>query len=350
MKICIVGHFGFGKNLLNGQTVKTKIIASEIEKRCGKENVKLVDSSGGIKNVPKLVSKIPKLLKRNENIIILPARNGLRVLTPALCFWNKFFKKKLHYVVIGGWLPQFVSGRKRLAANLKKFCGIYVETETMRQALVGLGFDNVYVMPNCKKLTVLSEDELICPESAPYKLCTFSRIMKEKGIEDAVSAVTEVNEKLGYRAYSLDIYGQTDAAQTEWFESLKSKFPDYIRYGGEVPYDKSVETLKEYFALLFPTYYDGEGFAGTLIDAFSAGVPVIASDWKYNTEIVNENVGYIFKTGNPAELYDLLIKTAKEPSLLLGKKKNCLREAEKYKAENAIKVLLERIENGNICL
>ena len=28
-RISICGHFGFGKNLLNGQTVKTKIISDE---------------------------------------------------------------------------------------------------------------------------------------------------------------------------------------------------------------------------------------------------------------------------------------------------------------------------------
>ena len=75
---------------------------------------------------------------------------------------------------------------------------------------------------------------------------------------------------------------------------LFRSFPKYVSYGGKVPFDKSVDILKNYFALLFPTYYDGEGFAGTLIDAFSAGVPVIASDWKYNAEIVNEKVGIVY--------------------------------------------------------
>ena len=98
--------------------------------------------------------------------------------------------------------------------------------------------------------------------------------MREKGIEDAVNAVVSVNTDLGVQAFSLDIYGQVDGAQIEWFESLQKKFPSYIRYGGLVPYDKSVDVLKDYFALLFPTYYEGEGFAGTLIDAYSAGVPV----------------------------------------------------------------------------
>ena len=49
-KICIIGHFGVNKNLLNGQTIKTKIIARQIIHKLGKENVKEFDSSGGKKN------------------------------------------------------------------------------------------------------------------------------------------------------------------------------------------------------------------------------------------------------------------------------------------------------------
>ena len=168
--------------------------------------------------------------------------------------------------------------------------------------------------------------------------------MREKGIEDAVKVVTAVNQSLGRVVFSLDIYGQVDENQTEWFESLQKTFPDFIRYGGLIPFDQSVETLKEYFALLFPTYYEGEGFAGTLIDAYSAGVPVIASDWKYNAELVNEEVGYIYKTQDNAAFEDLLKLVAVDPMMILRKKKACLREAEKYKIENAVSVLLNRIE------
>lgn len=345
-KICIIGHFGFGQNLLNGQTIKTKIVTSEIEKKFGNDNVVLLDLAGGIKRIPKLLCKIPQRLHKCDDVVIMPVENGLRFLTPVLGFWNRIFKKKLHYVVIGGWLPEFLSDKNMLISGLKNFCGIYVETNTMKQALHKLGLRNLFVMPNCKKLTVLSEDELVYPQGAPYKLCTFSRVMKEKGIEDAVQAVIKVNADLGYQAFSLDIYGQIDSEQTDWFENLKKKFPAYIRYGGVVPFDKSVEMLKEYFALLFPTYYEGEGFAGTLIDAFSAGIPVIASDWRYNAEIVNENVGYVYKTGAQSEFVELLKLAAANPAMLVNMKKNCLHEAEKYKIDAAVKVLLNQIEGG----
>lgn len=170
--------------------------------------------------------------------------------------------------------------------------------------------------------------------------------MQEKGIADAVKTVIEVNQSLGRTVFSLDIYGQVDENQTDWFVELRKIFLDYIRYGGLIPFDRSVETLKEYFALLFSTYYEGKGFAGTLIDAYSAGVPVIASDWKYNTELVNKNVGYVYKTRDNAALAELLSAVAADPTMILKKKKSCLYEAEKYKSEKAVGVLLDRIE-GN---
>ena len=345
--VCILGHFGVGENLLNGQTIKTKIITEELQRQLGQAQVSIIDTHGGLKTLAKAPFQALSALKNSRNVVIFPAHNGLRVYAPLLSSLRHFFKgRKLHYVVIGGWLPQFLQKRKRLAKALKDFDGIYVETNTMKAALEVQGFENIFVMPNCKKLEVLSEDELVYPQGLPLKLCTFSRVMKEKGIGDAVEAVRKVNAELGYQAFSLDIYGQVDENQTEWFEALQKTFPDYIRYGGLVPFDRSVDTLKAYFALLFPTYYEGEGFAGTLIDAYCAGVPVIASDWKYNVELVNERVGYVYQTGDNAALAGLLKAAAAEPDMVLKKKSACLREAEKYKIEQAVKVLLDQIEDG----
>ena len=347
VKAVVLGHFGEGTKLLNGQTVKTKNITEKLQEKFGQDQVLKIDTHGGWKTLLKAPFQVFYSLKNSTNVLIFPAQNGLRIYAPLLSFQRLFFKKrKIHYVVIGGWLPEFLKKRKMLARQLKHFDCIYVETNTMKEALNAQGFKKVTVMPNCKKLTVLSEEEIVYPTKAPYKLCTFSRVMKEKGIEDAVNAVKKVNDQLGYIAFSLDIFGQVDSGQTEWFEILKKSFPDYICYRGVIPFDKSVETLKKYFALLFPTYYDGEGFAGTLIDAFSAGVPVVASDWKYNAEIVNENVGYVYKTGDMAAFTDLLRSAALNPQKLLSKKRLCLHEAEKYKIDEAIKILLERIEDN----
>lgn len=100
--------------------------------------------------------------------------------------------------------------------------------------------------------------------------------MKEKGIEDAINAVKTVNKEAGRIVYTLDIYGQVDSRQTQWFENLKNTFPDYIKYRGLIDYDKSVDVLKNYCVLLFPTHFYTEGIPGTILDAYAAGIPVIS--------------------------------------------------------------------------
>lgn len=344
-KVSVIGHFALGRDYLNGQTIKTKIVTGELARVFGTEQVAIVDTHGGWKNLLKAPFQVLDCLKNSEHVVILPAKNGLRVYGPLLTTLRGFFRnRKLHYAVIGGWLPQFLKNRNWLAGKLKKFDGIYVETESMMTALAQMGFSNVYVMPNCKDLTILPESELVFAKDAPHKLCTFSRVMREKGIEEAVLAVQEVNRRLGRQVFTLDIYGQVDSAQTEWFTQLRETFSESVRYGGMVPFDRSVQVLKEYFALLFPTSYEGEGFAGTLIDAFSAGIPVVASDWKYNPEIVREQVGFVYPVGNQDAFTDILLKIAAEPELILSKKQACLQEAQKYRIDQALRILVEKIE------
>ncbi len=182
------------------------------------------------------------------------------------------------------------------------------------------------------------------PPMPSLPVCTFSRVMKEKGIEEAVRAIESINNQYKRQVYALTIYGQVDPHQIDWFEKLQQTFPSYIKYGGMVPFDKSTEILKDYFALLFPTYYEGEGFAGTLIDALAAGVPVIASDWHYNAEIVlDEKTGLVHKTKDDQGLKDALERAYLFPQKWNEMKLNCIRLAHHYVPEKAIAVLTDRI-------
>ena len=192
-------------------------------------------------------------------------------------------------------------------------------------------------------MDIISEDELTYISEAPYKLCTFSRVLKEKGIEDAVQSVKNVNNYNNKTIYSLDIYGQVDPAYEDQFMKLSESFPSYIKYMGTVPFDHTTVVIKDYFAMLFPTYYEGEGFAGCLIDAFSSGVPVIASDWKYNGEFVDNQVGYLFKAQDVAALTELLDQIKDNVDETNMKKVACLKRAYQYTSEAVIGIIIDRI-------
>ncbi len=340
-RVCVIGHFGFGYDLLNGQTIKTKIVADEIEKNVGKGEIVRIDTHGGIFALIKLPLVLLYSVVFFRNVLFLPAHNGLRIIAPLLVVFNSVFKRKLHYVVVGGWLPDFLGNKKFLLNILKKVDCIYVETISMKSKLDSSGFNNVLVMPNFKNVKILEEKELTAMHGNDFKLCTFSRVMKEKGVEDAIDAVKCINEKYGETICSLDIYGQVDNGQVEWFENLKKIFPEYIRYNGCVAFDQSVEILAKYDMLLFPTYYEGEGFAGTLIDAFAAGIPVIASDWHYNAEIVDENInGFIVPAKNVDALKKKIDWCIENQNTIYEMKMNCLAKAKSLSPECVVGLLI----------
>lgn len=341
-KIGICGHFGEGKKLLNGQTVKTKILSDELKKVYGNENIKIVDTHNWISNPFKLLISCYKLINKCENIIILPAHNGVKMFLPLFAIFNLMFKKKLHYIVIGGWLPEFLSNNSWLKRYAYKFDGIFVETYIMKKKLEEIGLKNVRYLPNFKRLNIIEEENLIYPFEKPFKVCTFSRVMKEKGIELAIEAVTNVNSFYGKEIFQLDIYGQVDEGYKIEFQKIMEKSPNYIKYKGSISYDEVVNVLKNYYLLIFPTYYEGEGFAGTFIDAFSAGVPIIASDWRYNSEILDDGkTGSIFKSNDIKSLINTLIKYANNPEETIEMKSLCLKEANKYRPEIAINSLTQ---------
>ncbi len=343
--IAILGHFALGRQQYDGQTIKTRIIGNEILQQYGEQNVSLFDTHRGWLTLLKLPWILLHLLIGYRNIVIMPAHNGIRIIVPLITLGNRFFHRRIHYVVIGGWLPQFTKRYGYLRRALHHVSGIYVEAEFIANNLRSQSYKNVIIMPNTKPLHIIPDSELPISFEEPYKLCTFSRVTKEKGIEYAIQAVNECNKRTGKRVFELDIYGQVEKKGKGWFEELMSRQGDEIRYKGPIPFDKSTEVLKDYFALLFPTYYEGECFAGTLIDAMASGLPAIVSDWHENTNIVEDGkTGYIFPVHNVKKLTEILLTLAQTPEGTIPIRQNCVRKAPKYQPENVLEILTSRFQ------
>ena len=342
-KVGVIGRFGFGRILLNGQTVKTKNVVSALTDALGKENILLMDTYGGVKALLRMPFQCLRAAALCENLIIMPAHKGIRVIAPLLAVINLFFRRKLHYVVIGGWLNDLLQGKKFLTWCLKHFDWIYPECTSMKRRLEEIGFTNVVQMPNFKKIPILENTESSSAQPQILRLCIFSRIMREKGIDTAVEAVKAVNMQQKRIVVSLDMYGQVDEHQVRWFEDLQASFPEYIRYKGAVSPDQSVAVLRGYNALLFPTRFYTEGIPGTIIDAYAAGVPVIASMWENYSDIVDDGTGIGYRFDDAEGLQSALMCLCKDPSALGKKKAACLQKAREYMPETVIPILLSRM-------
>lgn len=344
-KAVIIGHFGFGYNYSDGQTIKTQNIHNALIKKYGEEQIKPIDTHGSITSFVKAPFILLKAFFQSKNIIILPAQRGLQIYAPIIWVYKKFFHDvRVHYAVIGGWLPSLLEKKNLLHKTVKSIDFIYVETNTMKASLESLGITSV-VMPNFKTLQVKSTPNEICFQDKSLPLCIFSRVMKQKGIEDAINAVVAINEKEKKTCYSLDIYGPIDPAETEWFEELIAKQPSYINYMGVVSQDKIIDTLSRYFSLLFPTRFYTEGVPGTIIDAYASDLPVIVSKWQSYKDIVEEDVtGFAYEFGNTDEFESILYQIYQNPSRINNLRENCRQYANKYSADEAIKILDERLK------
>lgn len=324
--ITVIGHFAEGLIYLDGQTVKTRTLYDEL-KKTDLFDIKKVDTHNWKHNAFKLMKMCAEACKNDDYVFMMIDINGFRAMAkilPRLCKNHS----KLIYIVIGGWVYDFLVEHKSYIPSLKLFDAVVCETEKLKNNLEKIGFENLYVVPNFKRLEIVNTLSPVA--SYPYRFCTFSRVSEEKGIEDAVECIKKINTKYDNEIVTLDIFGPVQKDYEEKFNDLKNNLPDYIRYKGIVDYDESVETLKNYYALLFPTTFYAECHAGTVIDAFASGLPVICYEWKYSDDLITHGVeGLVCKPGVD-NLVRLVEEAINDQDKMLQMRFNCVNKAKEY--------------------
>lgn len=335
-RIGIIGAFGFETLDTGGQPVKTRALYQGLRGQYGEGNVVALETFGWMRKPMKLFFSLLRFIRDCDCFIILPAQNGVKFFAKIMLYAQRK-KKNIYYDVVGGWLPELTRKNARLRICLQKFDGIWVETEQMKRELTAQGFQNVAVVPNFKEIIPLSPSELVFEELYPLPVCTFSRVIKEKGIQDAMDAVKEINKRHGKTLLTLDIYGEIGAEYKKEFGEQIEKAPSYINYRGVVSPQNSVEIIKNYFLLLFPTLFATEGIPGTLIDAYCAGVPVISSLWQNHLGVFDDGVvGYGYELGNTDAFKEKLEYAVFHVDEVNEMKKNCLKMAHSFSKADVI--------------
>ena len=337
MKFLLIGSFDFDKLDTGGQPVKSRELFWALVEKYGKESVTYIETPRWKRHPITTFFKTLSLSKKSDIIIMLPAHNGVKVFSRILTFIKKRYSKKIYYDVIGGWLNEMLNSKPRLIKSLRQFDCVFVETENMKRGLDEKGIP-CKVVPNFKRLEPASISDYPLATTPPFKLCIFSRITEMKGIGEAIESIREVNN-LGF-FYTLDIYGPVDDSYREKFFKTIESSKDFVNYKGCVSPSESVNALKKYFALLFPTRFFTEGVPGTIIDAYFSGVPVISSKWlSFSDVVIDGETGFGFNFDKFEELKRLLIKIANHPNLINKMRTNCLKMASKYTPSFAINIL-----------
>ena len=131
---------------------------------------------------------------------------------------------------------------------------------------------NTYWFPNVRK----KEDIYRARNKFSKKFIFVGYITEEKGIKELLEASNLLDER-----YCIDIYGKLA-------EDMKNfNFDTYrANYKGPIVNTEVLKTMVKYDVLVLPSYR--EGYPGVLIEALSIGLPVIATNLKGITEMIDE--------------------------------------------------------------
>lgn len=333
-KVLFIATTADNRNRLDGETIKCKLLREYLND-IKEIKVFCVDTDNWKKHILKLVFLIIFYYFKSDEIIVSSADKGANIV---LNFFRKIkTKKDIYYFVIGGSLSRNIKEKGWNVDTYKGIKHIFVEANTLKDDLNELQITNVDVLNNFRKVKKFKSNYI---NDGKIKFVYFGRVIKEKGIEEAIKLIKKFNSE--NIDCTLDIYGQ---CKGEYLSEIKSMFDDNISYHGEIKPDSKTEyeILSKYDVFIFPTEYPGECLPGALIDCYISGLAVVASNWRYAKEYILENEnGKIFEYKNYNDMYKKTLEMINDNSILKYKKKS--KELSKnYILDNLLKKFKEEL-------
>ena len=230
-------------------------------------------------NYLKVIADLLKNIKEFDLVMINVSVNGAFFLSPAIYFLTRLHKKKFAFRIFGSNLEKKNNQRNFLTRRIFKKT-IQGADLLIGETMVNLAFFQKYssftywlpnLRPRCQSKWI--------KKSYNKKFVFISQITKEKGIFEIMEAFEMLPPE-----FLMDVYGPV---KDKKFLSAKIN-NTRINYRGVLEPGEVRSTLSNYDVLLLPTYYEGEGHPGIIIEAMSLGIPSIATRWNSIPEVITD--------------------------------------------------------------
>lgn len=159
-----------------------------------------------------------------------------------------------------------------------------------------------------------------CVDSDLGRFIYLGQVCIAKGIREILAAANRLPENV-----SIDVYGPLLDGLSPEDINFKN-----VKYKGIVSPDKVASLLVKYTALVFPTRYEGEGYPGVILEAYSVGVPVITTKFRAIPEIVDDSSGILIEPGDIDELSNAMIELATNIEHLEKLRVGAIRRSEEF--------------------
>lgn len=333
-RVLLIGAIHEGEAPRGGEEYKNQLLLGYLSNRYA---LTYIDTHKWRQNPKILLRLLWKVFFSSFDTILLSASSATTYRLVQMMHLRPSLLAKTLYLVVGGYFPVAVVSGKFKARYYKRLKGILVQGYKLQQELSDAGLkDNIGVMPNFKPVPKLfgTPDRFTNPV---FRFVFLSRISPEKGVKELFEAARLLE---GKRDFILDFYGPIATSFKIDFEQLLFATPN-CAYKGYLDFLKDPEgaytALAGYHTMVFPTYWHGEGFPGVVLDAYIAGLPVIASDWNLNTEVLSEGItGLLVPPGDAAALAAAMHQIMEEREKLPAYSAECHHRAMDYTVEQVL--------------
>ncbi|MCP3682062.1 MAG: glycosyltransferase family 4 protein [bacterium] len=299
---------------LGGARVLFKDICDELAKR-DDVRLKIIETWNRLDSLPKralsALVALCRLLRemRRFDVVVFFASSGATVeFGPVVGCVCRAFNRPWIQRAFGGDLDIVYQrlgrvGRRSLKRSLRSAALCLFETKYLVEFFSReCNSDRIKRHPNARKLS----SESIAPAERSNRFVFLGHVKVSKGIKVLIEAFGRLDETI-----AIDVYGALEEGLDErCFDGVGN-----VEYKGLLPQDQVPGVLKSHRALVFPTFYKGEGYPGVIIEAYNAGIPVITTKWRGIPEIVDESCGILIEPSSANELVGAISRLASDDEL-----------------------------------
>lgn len=190
---------------------------------------------------------------------------------------------------------------------------------------------HVHMIPNWVIPTTSGHHRIVSEESGFVNVCGVGRLSREKGFDiliDAVKILTTRNVRV-----KCDVFGSGPEEHRLAACIYRYGLNGVVKLRGQVPGIRGM--LASYDVVVIPSRK--ESFGIVALEAYDAGVPVVASDIPGLNEVVNDSdTGLLFPIGNAEALADCIQRVAIDEELRSKVIQNGKRRLGDYSPSNTL--------------
>ena len=339
LRILFIAPTGSGAsatNVIGGNRVSTEDALRELGQRGFELDV--LDTSGNVTLMPpwqlrlfrlaryiRVMYGLARKARRSHLVFLFIAPSSAAVLALSVWLLCKIARRPMVLRLSGAdfslvyhnysALTRRLAQRTWMRADL-----ITVETQQLCHDFAGRG--NFRWFPTTRDVQPPTSAHRVRPD----RLIFVSRLEMDKGFAEALEACRALPQNCHLKVFGPRL--------THTNMSLFDGHPR-ASYGGVLEPEDVPRVLAEHDLLLFPSYYEMEGYPGVVIEAFQCGLPVIAASWRSVPDLViHEENGLLVEPRSAEALRSAIERLLADTDLFQSLCAGALRQGERFRSVN----------------